>query len=522
MTDPRTIHGAFAETATTWPDRPFLVFEGETWRYDDARRAVARRAALLDDTGVGPGDRVGVLLPNDPEFVFCLLATARLGATLVPFDHRQEGDVLAYLLSDADPTALVVDGDVADRYRAVADGAAVDTVFVHDGPADLGRDLDDAVAAAPAEAPDPPAVDPRDVALLSYTSGTTGPPKGVQNPHLSYVEAGERLAAACDTDETDRALLVLPLFHANPTTYGLMQMLAVGGSVAPVRAFSASEFFERARETESSFFTHVGSVLEILQRTLDAGDVDPTSPLQFAVGGAAQFDRGRAFERQTGVQLVRLYGLSEVGAGLVTVAPRDPSTDGGATSQGPVDDPPFDVRILADDGLSFADEGERGEIVVRPDRPGLLFRGYRGKSAAAVEAWQDLWMHTGDLGEIRDGTLHYLGRETTAIRRMGENVSPWEVESALADWDRVDDAVAVGVPDEVAGETVALWVAPATDDLTEAAVYERCRDRLADHLRPRYVGFLDDVPRTSTHKIERSRLADRSVADAWDARSARE
>lgn len=519
MPAPQTIHDAFVDAAETWPDRPFLVYDGEAVAYETVRADVARRAALLADRGVGPGDRVGLLCPNDPEFVFVFLAAARLGATVVPFDYRQEGSVLSYLLSDADPALLVVDGDVVGRYRAVEDQpeVAVDDVLVHDDPEGRGEDLDAAVAAAPDDPPPPADVDPLDVAVLSYTSGTTGPPKGVENPHRSYVDAGRRLAAACGTDETDRGLLVLPLFHANPTTYGLMQMLAVGGSIAPVRAFSASGFFERARETESTFFTHVGSVLEILQRTLDAGEVDPSSPLTFAAGGAAQFGRQQEFEAATGIQLVRLYGLTEVGAGLVTVAPYDSDSLHGADHQGLVADQPFEVRILADDGVSFAEEGDRGEIVVRPTEPGLLFRGYRGKPAATVDAWRDLWMRTGDVGERRGDRLYYVGRAKTTIRRMGENVSPWEVESALADWERVEDAVAVGVPDEVAGETIGLWALPADDSLTEREVYDRCRDRLADRLVPRYVGFLDEVPRTSTHKIERSRIGERSVEEAWDA-----
>lgn len=517
-----TIYGAFVDAAETCPTRPFLVSEGEETTYRAARAAVERRAALLADRGVGPGDRVGLLCPNDPEFVYCFLATTRLGATVAPFDYRQEGSVLAYLLSDADPSVLVVDGDVVDRYRGVADELSVPDVLVHDDPEDRGEDLDAAVAAAPDEAPPPADIAPLDVAILSYTSGTTGPPKGVENPHLSYVDAGRRLADACGTDETDRGLLVLPLFHANPTTYGLMQMLAVGGSVVPVREFGASDFFERARETESTFFTHVGSMLEILQRTLDAGEVNPESPLRFAVGGAAQFDRQQAFEAETGVQLIRLYGLTELGAGLVTVAPYDSDSLHGAAHQGPVADQPFDVRILADDGVSFAAEGERGEIVVRPTEPGLMFRGYRGKPAATVAAWRDLWMRTGDIGERRGDRLHYLGRAKTTIRRMGENLSPWEVESALEDWARVEAAVAVGVSDEVAGEEIGLWVVPADDALTEREVYARCRDRLADRLVPRYVGFLDEVPRTSTHKVERSRLDERSTAGMWDAAAAGE
>ena len=523
--DSETIYGRFRRTLDAHPDRPLLWFEGETWTYRDTERAVDSRAAFLADCGVEPGDRVALLCPNDPEFVFLFLATARLGATFVPLNHRQEGEVLAHLLGDADPRVLVVEGSVAPAVAAVDDAVSTEGVYRYDPPtaeraAESGldaRDYRDALDSTKSDVPAPVAVSPTDVAVLTYTSGTTGPPKGVQNPHRSYVEAGERLADACGTDETDRGLLVLPLFHANPTTYGLMQMLAVGGSIAPVREFSASGFFETARASESTFFTHVGSVLEILQRTLDSGDVDPTSSLRFAVGGAAQFERQREFESETGVQLVRLYGLSELGAGLVTTCRYDSDADHGATHQGRVEDAPFDVRILSPDGTSYADAGERGEILVRPDEPGLAFHGYRDRYAETVEAWRDLWMHTGDVGVVEDGVLRYVGREKTSIRVGGENVSPWEVEAALDGWDAVETAVAVGVDDEVAGQVVGLWVVPADDSLTPEAVHDRCRERLADHLVPTYVGFLDSVPRTSTQKVERVRLSERSFAGAWEA-----
>jgi crotonobetaine/carnitine-CoA ligase len=523
--DPETVHGRFRRTTEARPDRPLVWFEGDEWTYRETTSAVEHRAGFLAARGVGEGDRVALLCPNDPEFVFLFLATARLGATFVPLNHRQEGRALEHLLADADPTVLVVEASVEAAVAAVADAIHTDEVYRYDpvGTGDAGesaldaRDYERSLAAATTDAPPVADVAPTDVAVLTYTSGTTGPPKGVRNPHRSYVEAGERLADACGTDERDRVLLVLPLFHANPTTYGLMQMLSVGGSVAPVREFSASGFFETARRSESTFFTHVGSVLEILQRRLDAGDVDPSSPLRFAVGGAAQFERQREFESETGVQLVRLYGLSELGAGLVTTCRYDPDADHGETHQGRVDEAPFDVRILAPDGTEYADEGERGEILVRPDDPGLAFLGYRDRHAETVEAWRDLWMHTGDVGLLEDGALRYVGREKTSIRVGGENVSPWEVEAALDGWNAVETAVAVGVDDEVAGEVVGLWVVPADDDLTPDAVHERCRDRLADHLVPTYVGFIDAVPRTSTQKVERVRLSERSFADAWEA-----
>lgn len=205
---------------------------------------------------------------------------------------------------------------------------------------------------------------------MNYTSGTTGPPKGVPNPHRAFLDAGDRVARACRLDESDRALLVLPLFHANPLTYGLMGTLAVGGSIAPVRSFSASGFFETARRSGATYFTHVGSVVEILLRRVTNDDVDTETPLQFAYGGAAHVppERAREFERRCDLQVVRLYGLSELGAGLVTSCEYDPDANHGPDHQGAVDDQPFDVRIFEAESNELRLPGEHGEIVVRPDR----------------------------------------------------------------------------------------------------------------------------------------------------------
>jgi carnitine-CoA ligase len=516
-----TVDDLFRSTVETHPDRAFLTYDGEETTYANAAAAVDRRAALLADRGLGPGDRLGLLFPNDPEFVYLLLACTKRGVTAVPVNYRQERDVLAYLLNDARLSALAVDGDVAEQFDEVADDVDVGTVFGHDVPAAISRsidvDLDGAVGSVPADSTEPVPVEPDDVAILNYTSGTTGPPKGVQNPHRAFVDSGRRLVETLGTGPDDCGLLVLPLFHANPITYGLMHMIAAGGSIAPVRTFSASGFWSTARAVDASFVTHVGSVLEILRR--GAKEVDDTeTPLQFALGGAAGFDDQAAFEDRFDIQLIRLYGLSEVGAGLITVCEYDRDADHHPAHQGSVSDAPFDVRILDAERAAWADSGERGEILVRPDRPATMFAGYLNKPEETVADWQDLWMHTGDLGYVdEDENLHFVGRMKTSIRTYGENVSPWEVESPLVDWDGVEEVAAVGVPDEIAGEEIMLYAVPGADDLDPETVYDHCGSVLPDHLVPRYVRLVDSIPKTSTQKIERVSLRERGVDEAWDS-----
>jgi len=509
-----TIDALFSSAVADNADGLFLRMDGETITYGEASAAVDRYATLLADRGVGAGDHVSILSANCPEFVFLLLASARVGATFVPLDYRQEGDVLEYLLADAAPSLLVVGEHALESYADVSAAVDVDEVLYLKGDT---PSLDAALDATEPDGDVGAETGPLDVAIVNYTSGSTGPPKGVQNPHRAFVEAGQRIAERCDTGADDRGLVVLPLFHANPQTYALMHMLSVGGSLTLVAEFSASGFWPTARDSGSTFFTHVGSVLEILHRTARERGVDTETPLAFTLGGAGQFDAQDAFEAETGIQIVRLYGLSEVGAGVVTMNPRFDGVHG-AAHQGPIGPQPFDVRILDPSGAGWVNAGDKGEIVIRPDDPGTMFAGYLDKAGETVEAWQDLWMHTGDLGWIDEaGNLHYVGRLKTSIRKQGENISPWEIETVVSSFPAVTEAVAVGVEDAVAGEEIKLCVVPADPDVSPEQLYRQCREELPAHLVPRYVELLDELPRTSTQKVERVRLADRESPAVWDS-----
>ena len=505
-----TIPSLFSKAVASGPDRPFLWVDGETITYEDAAKRVDRYAAMLDDRGIRNGVRVCVLSENCPEFVYLLLATAKLGAIFVPLDYRQEGNVLEYLLKDASPAVLVVGERAHKSFQSVSEVDNIDDVLYHgiDQKA-ASRSLHDVVESVTPDAAVGTDPDPTDVALINYTSGSTGPPKGVQNPHRAFVAAGNRIADRCGTDEQDRGLIVLPLFHANPQTYALMHMLSTGGSLALTDEFSASGFWPTARESGSTFFTHVGSVLKILYRKTTEDDVDTETPLEFTLGGAAQFDDQTIFESETGIQIVRLYGLSEIGAGVVTMNCRSEGVHGLA-HQGPVSEQPFDVRIMDLSGTNWVETGERGEIVIRPLEPGTMFQGYLGKHHETVDTWRDLWMHTGDLGFIdNDGNLHYVGRSKTSIRKKGENISPWEIETVVTSFPAVEESVAVGVPDSVAGEEIKLFVVLSDESISEAEIYERCEVKLPPHLVPRYVKCIDELPRTSTQKVQRVALKDR-------------
>ncbi len=518
-----TIGNLFDKAVTAHTNRPFIWYEGDVVTYGDAAQKVDRRMALLSTLNLEQGDRLGLVFPNDPEFVYLLLAATKLGVTIVPINFRQEAHVLSYLVEDAGLSALVLDRDTAGTYADIQSEVDVGTIIGHDvestHESTIDMHLDDTLTNLPADTSSPtPAVSPGDVAVLNYTSGTTGPPKGVRNPHRSFVDSGHRLVDACGTGSDDRGLLILPLFHANPMTYGLMHMIAAGGSIGLVRSFSASSFWETARNAAASFFTHVGSILEILWRKADEVENTDTQ-LEFALGGAAGFERQTAFEDKFGIQVLRLYGLSEVGAGLVTVCVYDPDQTHHPAHQGPISDSPFEIGILAEDGLTLKPQGERGEIVVRPNRPALMFDGYLGKAEETVEDWQDLWMHTGDIGQVTEtGNLEFVGRKKTSIRVYGENISPWEIESPLSAVNTLEETAAVGVPDDVAGEVILLYAVPTDTGMSPEDMHEICQEVLPDFLVPRYINSVESLPKTSTQKIERVALSERGAEGAWDSK----
>lgn len=519
------LYSALDRVVEVYPDEPFIWFDGTARTYSEVKSEVDKRAALLKSSGIGKGDRIGVLLPNDPEFVYLLFGIAKRSGITVTFNSEQKGSTLEYLLNDAGLDALVVDEAAYGDFEEIKESIDLHCLFTHDvdqPPAD-GRDLDDAVSKAPTPAPgdDHPTSHPHDVAVLNYTSGTTGPPKGVKNPHSALLKGGREVAKTCKTDRDDRGLIVLPLFHANPLCYGLMHMLIVGGSIAIEPKFSASGFWEAARDSRATFFTHVGSILTILYRVAnnEETDIDTTNPLKFGFGGAAQFDHKSEFEEKYDLQLVGLYGMSEIGVGVVTLCEYDPDANHAPGHQGSISSTPIDVKILSDDGLEWLAPGEAGEILARPTEPGLMFRGYLNKHEETIADWQDLWFHTGDLGKIdQDGNLHYLGRLKTNIRKYDENISPWELESVLNEWDRIEKVVAVGVPDDVAGEEIKLVVIPSQPDLVERDIYEQCQRELAEHVMPRYIELVEKIPHTSTQKIARQELSDRGVSGVWDAK----
>ena len=417
------------------PDAPCL--EDSRTRLTSAQFAaqVDRLAGGFASLGIGPADVVATMLPNCAEMVLILFASWRLGAAVTPVNPVLTPEEAQYQLTDSAAKVVVADAasaqklaDVGTRLVALADIAALD------GPAP------------------PPRAEPDDLALLVYTSGTTGQPKGVMLNHANLSAMTDQIIAALDIGPDVRALLVLPLFHVNGIMVSVISPLAVGGSTVILPRFDPETFWEAVERCHPTYFSAVPTIYLVLNSL--PPDVKPDlSSLRFAVCGAAPMPAPAIgeFEERYGVSVVEGYGLSE-GTVASAINPlhgvHKPGTVG-------LPLPGQEVAIAGDDGRLLA-HGEVGEIVVRGPN---VMRGYFGRAEETAHTLRGGWLHTGDVGYLdQDGYLVLVDRKKDMIIWGGENIYPKEIEDVLLRHPAVQEAAVVGQPDPMYGEEPVAYV----------------------------------------------------------------
>lgn len=513
---PWTMGAIVAERAAEQPARRAVHFESVALTYAQWDRLGNQVANALASAGLAAGSRVAVMLANQPEFLAAWLGVARAGLVEVPVNTAYKGDLLAYLLEHAQCEALIVDARWTNRVAAVLDELrSLRTVIVVGGDgADLGHipvaPWQEVVGGASTDAPDV-RVDPEDVAAILYTSGTTGPSKGVVLTHASNFILARSVADIMDYGPSDVVFNAFPLFHVNARYSGVLPvMLADGESVIHSR-FSATGFWDTCRAHGVTAFNYMGALLMMLYKQPERPD-DADNPVRRAYGAPAPVTIYEDFERRFGLQLVEVYGSTE--AGTVTVNSVDSFRVGSCGR--PV--PYYEVRIHDEHDRPLP-PGEVGEIVVRPREPHALFERYHGMPEETLSAFRNLWFHTGDRGRTdADGYFYYVDRTKDAIRRRGENISSWEVEKVVTSHESVAEAAAVGVPSELTEEEVLIVVvATPGHQIDPVALLDLCQQRLPHYAVPRYVRIAQELPKTPSQRVEKFRLRAEGLAPGtWD------
>ena len=505
-----TIRGMLERQARERGEQIYLMFGDSRITFAQADEHVNRLANGLAALGLRHGDRVAIMLPNHPDHVFTFLACAKLGLTQVPVNAQLKGPGLTYLLAHAEPRAIIADTAYVDQLASALDGCGAEFAIWRGQPpfADGLEAIEfNAVAGVDNRQPPACAVDPDDVLSISYTSGTTGPPKGVLVTDKMFRASGYAAGQVSEAQVGEVMFLWEPLFHIGGSQVMVLG-LHYGASLAIVERFSASAFWDQVRRYRATRMHYLGGILSMLLKQ-PAVPNDTDNPIRIAWGGGATLETWRAFEARFRVEIRENYGMTEASS-LTTF------NTGGRI--GSVGRPAayFDVRIVDDGGLPMG-PNRPGEFIVREREPGLIMRGYFKNAKATAAALRDGWLYTGDVGAYdEDGFYYYAGRKTDSMRVRGENVSAWEVERVVNDHPAVAACAAIGVDAEIGDQDIKLFVMPRPDaapDPLELIAW--CDARLAPFQVPRYVAFVEAFPMTATERIRKEMLP-RSVDDCWD------
>jgi crotonobetaine/carnitine-CoA ligase len=452
-----------------------------------------RTSTWLRGQQIAKGDRVALLCGNRPAFLVAWFGLANIGAITVSLNTALVGDGLRYAINQSDAKAILIERAIYDTMRAdIEPVLAGRTLLVFDGDEEL-------FASARAAAPDVPNDgEGSDPLTIIYTSGTTGPPKGVLNCHEAYLASGRWMSHFLAIKPADRIMIFLPLFHINPQIYAVTSALEVGCTLVLRPKFSVSNFFDDARRFGCTMFTYVGTVLAMLASRLHEADFD--HKLTRCVGGGCPPEVWRTMQERFGIVPYELYGMTEVGGWVTGNSTKNYRLGSCGKTR-----PDVEVEIF-DEHDRPVPAGITGEIVVRSREPFTLLLGYWANAEATWASSRNFWFHTGDAGtKDEDGFLYFLGRLKEIIRRGGENISPFELETALLFHPDIADAAVVGVPDAIFGEEIkVVVVAKRTFEPQEILVF--LKGRVPAYMFPRYVQFVSAIPKTETQKIQRRQL----------------
>jgi len=516
---------------STDPDGPFLDLCGTSYTAAELDREAEHIAIGLAGLGVGRGSTVATILENGPEAVIAWFAIHRLGAIAVPVNTALKGALLRHQLTDAASTVVIVQAELVERPLAVLDSLeslrhlvvvngdglslpAVPRVAVHSW-----ADLLTASGTRPHVL-----VRPSDLGTIVYTGGTTGPSKGCALSHEYHRSIARQIISTWGRTPEDVVWSPLPLFHFNAISCLLTGTLLSGGRAALARRFSVSGFWPEINRTGATIASMLGSLAVLVAKADDhpgaknSGTPTANTTLRVVTGAPMPPEIAEIFRSRFGVTTFsNAYGTTE--ASLISWLPiGNPGRPGSA---GLVNTEAFIVDIFDEYDHAVA-VGTEGEIVCRPRKPHVMFEGYWKRPEATVQAWRNLWFHTGDIGRLdEDGFLYFVDRKSDYLRRRGENISSWEIEKVFHEHPAVRDVCVHAVASEVSEDdvkvTLVLKDVEEGPTVTEEALCRWSIDHLPYYAVPRYFEFRAALPLSETGRSAKHLLrAEGVTASTWD------
>jgi crotonobetaine/carnitine-CoA ligase len=491
---------------------------GETYTYGQVHQLASAIASGLLSRGHQKGDRLVIMLPNRAEYILGWLGTAMAGIAEVPINTAYRGTFFEHQVRTVAPTGAIVHDSFAERFVESADACtSIEHVYVVSDDAvseektiaklqDAGFEAEPFGALSMSTLVDLPTVSARDLASVFFTSGTTGLSKGVTMTHAHMVFEADECISLTRLTDADTYMSVGPLFHGNAQFLAAYPALLAGARFVLRERFSATRWAMWIRDSRATVTNLVGVMMDFVWKQPPAPE-DRQGNLRciFAAPTASSIVKG--FKERFGVEtFVEVFGLTETSMPIMT--PYGEERPAGAVGKAVRDW--FEVRLVDPETDEEVPDGEMGELVVRPTFPFTMTVGYFGMADRTAEAMRNCWFHTGD-GLRRDGEgwFYFVDRLKDAIRRRGENISSYEVEQALLAHPAITECAVVAVPaEQEAGEDEVMAFIVLTEDsvATPEELWEFCDRRLPYFAVPRFLRFLDGLPKTPSEKVQKASL----------------
>lgn len=521
----RTMGRILAEKAARIPDQTFLIWEGRRWSYAELEAMTNRYAHGFEALGIRRGDHVAVILPNCPEFFWVCWSLGKIGAVAVPINTAAKGEMLRYFIDQSDATCVVVDDEWVDRLATVALQLGKVERYVYRGPREAvvhelgagGASVHELAELDSGDDSPPPldAVSHDDTHLIMYTSGTTGPSKGVMCPHSQGHAVGRALALDYGYRPDDVLYTCLPLFHGNALWYTCYAALWADAAIALSPRFSATRFWDEIRASGATQFNTLGAMTNIIWK-LPPGPHERETRLRLCMAVPVPREIYAEMQARYGVTITSVFAMTENFA-MTRFTPDDPPEKAGSAGS---PRGACKLRIVDDDARDLA-TGHVGEIWMRPLQPGSMMKGYYKMAEATANEFVGEWFKTGDRGHLdTDGYLYFVDRKKEAIRRRGENISAYEVELILSRHPAILEVAAIPVASEMSEDDVMVYVVTKPGEaLSHADVVHFAAEHMSYFMVPRFVEFIEQLPKTASEKLEKYKLkrdAQERRAELWD------
>lgn len=521
ITDKRTVGQIIFDQAKKYQNKPFLIFEDEVITYNNIYERSKCVAGNLWDAGIRKGDKIGVICTNRPEFLDAIYGILTIGAIEVPINTGSKGDLLSYVINQSDIKAIIIEAEFLSRLVELKELIPnMETIWIigdYEHNPLLPWTLKSFDSKSVFKIIPEIEISPSDLSGIVYTSGTTGPSKGVMCTHHYFYNFAAGWSNAVRLTPDDIYYTPLPFFHFAAQVGTAYSSFITGATVVMGKKFSSNEFWNIAKRYKVTGVTLLGSLCQLLYKEQPKqSDRDHNVRFFWTAPAPAPEAVYTDFENRFNIKLLEGYGMTETNIPLYM-----PYDEPKAGSCGKTWDA-FDVEIVDENDWPVPC-GAVGEIVTRPKLPWVMMTGYYKMPEKTFDSFRNLWFHTGDKGKKdEDGYFYYVDRVKDCIRRYGENISSYEIEKVINSHPGVVESAAIGIPTPLSEEEVLLKIVLKEGvKIMEKEILYFCVKKMSHFMVPQYIEFVDFLPKTPNGKVQKKILREAGLSiNSWSRKEA--